>query len=127
MSPAGMNLQVHFIRLTESDDDVGGSMTTGTVIYNNVQGRIDPLPSDTMLMQQGLETKKLFSCMVWPGTLLVREYDEIQVVSPPNSSYFGQKFRVEDVTYSSNHPDQKRDCINLILTRSQIAHGNNYQ
>lgn len=124
---AGMNLGVKFIRFTDLDDDVGGSYPTGTILHNNIQGRIDEDPTRTEFLQQGLETKKIFSAMFWGNNLTFREQDEVVVISPPNHPYYGKYFRVVSHEISSNHPAQKRNVHLAKLERSQISHGEVYQ
>lgn len=124
---AGLNLGVKFIRQTYSDDEVGGAYPTGTILHNNIQGRIDEEPADTSFLQQGLETEKVFSAMFWGHNLTFREQDEVEVISPPNHEYYGKRFRVVSKTTSSNHPAQKRNVYLAKLERSQIAHTNEYQ
>ncbi len=126
--PAGFNLNVDFIRLTYgNDDDVGGSIPSGTTLHSNIMGRIDELEADSSFYQQGIETKKIFSAMFWGHNLTFREQDELDVVSPPNHEYYGQRFRVLSKTGSSNHPAQKRNVWVCKLERSQKAHKNSYQ
>jgi hypothetical protein len=124
---AGLNCLVNIIRLATTDDDVGGAYSTGTVLHQNVQARIDEEPTRTDFLQQGLETVKIFSGMFRGYRLLFREQDQVEVVSPPNHEYYGQRFRVVDKTGSSNHPAQKRNVWIVKLTRSQRSHGNPYQ
>ena len=129
---AGLNLLGKFIRLVYTDDDVGGAYPTGTVLYENISGKIAPLsfngmnPTD-LLGNQGLETKRPLSGMFWPGTLAIREQDEFEVTSPPNHRYFGQRFRVTTLEYDGNHPDQKRGHLLVTLVKSDIAHSNPFQ
>ena len=129
---AGLNLKVRFIRFTYSDDDVGGAAPTGTILYDNIDGKIAPLSFNGMnpaviMAMQGLETKRPLSGMFWPGTLAIREEDEIEVTSPPNHRYFGQRFRITTVEYDGWHPDQKRGHLLCTLVRSDIAHRNDVQ
>ena len=125
---AGLNCSVQFIRLVSgADDDVGGSTPTGTVLHSNIQARIDEEPTDTAFLQQGLETKKIFSAMFWGNNLTFREQDEVEVTSPPNHEYYGKRFRVVTHISTSNHPAQKRNVHLAKLERSQIAHTNIYQ
>lgn len=127
MTP-GMNMAVRFIRLTyQTDDDVGGSNPTGTYLHDWVEGRIEEAPANTALLQQGLETEKIFSAMFWGHLLTFREQDECEVISPPNHPYFGKRFRVISRTDSSNHPAQKRNTVLAKLKRSQISHKEQYQ
>jgi len=126
--PAGTNCAVKVIRLVyASDDDVGGSNPSGTVLHESLQARIEEELTDTAFIQQGLETRKVFSGMLWGWQLRVREQDEIEVVSPPNHIYFGKKFRVEDARYDSRHPAIKQNYLLVKLTRSQIAHREEFQ
>lgn len=125
--PAGLNCLVNIIRLTTTDDEVGGAYSTGTILYNSIDARIDEEPTRTEFLQQGLETVKIFSGMFWGHNLVFREQDQINVVSPPNHEYYGQRFRIVDKAGSSNHPAQKRNVWIVKLTRSQQSHGNNFQ
>ena len=124
---AGLNCSVQILRLIYADDEVGGSYPTGTILHNYVEARIDEEPTDTAFLQQGLETKKIFSAMLWGHNLTLREQDEVVVVSPPNHKYYGKYFRIMSHTSSSNHPAQKRNVYILKMERSQIAHGEVYQ
>jgi hypothetical protein len=126
--PAGINCAVDFIRLTyTSDDDVGGSVPTGTVLHSHVSARIEEAPTRTDFLQQGLETKKIFAGLFWGYDLDFREQDEVEIVSPPNHKYFGKRFRIVSQTEPNNHPAQKRNYHLAKLERSQIAHTNPYQ
>ena len=130
--PAGLNLLGKFIRLVYLDDDVGGSVASGTILYENVIGKIAPLSFNgmnpaTAYSDQGLETKRPLSGMFWPGTLKVREQDEFEVTSPPNHYYFGQRFRITTVEFDGWHPEPRRGYVLLTLVKSDIAHSNPYQ
>lgn len=126
--PAGMNARVKIIRLVYTDDDeVGGSYPSGVVLHESIQARIEQDLTDSSFFQQGLETRKTFSGMLWGYQLAVREQDELEVVSPPNHQYYGKRFRVEDARYDSSHPALKQNYLLVKLTRSQIAHREPYQ
>lgn len=125
--PGNMNCAVKIIRLVYSDDEVGGAYPTGTVLHENVQARIDENLADVRLVQQGLETLKTFSATFWGYQLAFREQDEVEVTSPPNHRYYGQRFRVVSQTEDSRHPAIKQRINFAILTRSQVAHRNPYQ
>ena len=129
---AGLNLEVKFIRLIYVDDDVGGSVASGTTLYEHISGKIAPLSFSNMnpmsnFNDQGLETKRPLSGMFWPGTLAIREQDECEVTSPPNHRYFGQRFRVTTMEYDGWHPEPKRGYVLVTLVKSDIAHTNNFQ
>lgn len=124
---AGNNLHVDIIRYSYPvDDEVGGALPSGTVIYPHVEARIQatvPIPAYAI---QGLETSKIMTAEVYPGTLNIQEYDQLQVVSPPNSPYYGWNFRIDTVQRSNMHPGDPRAYILLTLVRATL-HGNDYQ
>jgi len=120
---AGTNMWGNFLRLTyTSDDDVGGADPTGTILHEHISGRIEEIPANTLLTQQGLETKKQFTGVFWGHQLSFREQDQFEVTSPPNHAYYGKRFRVIRVNLDSNHPAQKRNTWGALLEREQIAH-----
>lgn len=125
--PAGLNCRVKVFRLVYQDDDVGGSVASGTTIHESLEATIEQDLIDSGFFQQGLETIKTFSGMIWGHNLQVREQDEIEVVSPPNHRYYGKKFRVMDARYDSRHPATKQKYLLVKLTRSQIAHAETFQ
>ena len=125
--PAGTNCRVRAIRLVYLDDDVGGAYPSGTTLHESLEARIDQDLIDSSFFQQGLETKKTFSGMIWGHQLLIQEQDEVEVVSPPNHKYFGKRFRVMEARYDSRHPAIKQNYLLVKLTRSQIAHSEPYQ
>ena len=127
MSPAGMNCKVNILGLLTADDEIGGAYSTGTILYSHVDARIDEEPTRTDYLQQGLETKKIFSGMLWGHNLVFREQQEVQVVSPPNHEYIGKRFRIVDKTGTSNHPSQKRNVWICKFERSQISHSEPFQ
>lgn len=124
---AGMNCSVRILRLVYLDDDVGGAEPTGTVLYSGIQARIDEEPANTQFLQQGLETIKIFSGLLWGHNLSFKEQDVIEVESPPNHEYFAKRFRVMSKTGSSNHPAQKRNVWIVKLRRSQVSHAEEFQ
>ena len=125
--PAGLNCRIKVYRQVYQDDDVGGSLASGTTLHESLEASIEQDLIDSGFYQQGLETIKTFSGMIWGYQLQVREQDEIEVVSPPNHVYYGKKFRVMEVRYDSRHPALKQNYLLVKLTRSQIAHSEPYQ
>lgn len=124
---AGNVLHVDIIRYSyPADDEVGGAVPSGTVVFPHVEGRIQastPIPAYAM---QGVETGKIMVGEFYPGTLDIREYDQCQVVSPPNSPYYGWNFRIDTVQRSNYHPADPRGMILCTLVRA-TKHGNDYQ
>jgi hypothetical protein len=125
--PAGMNCKLNILGLVTTDDEVGGAYSTGTVLHGFVDARIDEDLPRTDFIQQGLETVKTFSGMIWGHDLTFREQQEGEIVSPPNHEYFGKKFRIVSKVSSSNHPMQKRNVWIVKLVRSQVSHKEQYQ
>lgn len=125
--PAGNNCRVRAIRLVYTDDEVGGAYPSGTVLHESLEARLDEDSTDSAFIQQGLETTKVFSGMIWGWQLQIIEQDEIEVISPPNHRYFGKRFRVEDARYDSRHPSIKQGYLLVKLTRSQTSHRNEFQ
>lgn len=124
---AGMNCKINILGLVTIDDDVGGAYSTGTILHANIDARIDEDLPKTDFIQQGLETVKTFSGMIWGHALNFREQQEVEIVSPPNHEYIGKRFRIVSKVGSSNHPSQKRNVWIVKLTRSQISHKEQYQ
>lgn len=107
-----------------SDNAVGGAVVTGTV-YGNVtgyDGRLEEVPAQQLLLQQGLEVDKTFKLLLWPGNLPIQERWEIEVIKPEDHVYYGDRFRIRAVTYSSLNVRDPRQYMMLILSRSIYAH-----
>jgi len=121
---AGMNIRVKVWRMstTSSDDRVGGAIITGTNVYNIVMARIDEVPAQMVLVQQGLETLTIFRMTIMPGTLTIYERDEVEVVQPRDHYFYGDRFRVKGVTIPSHNPRDPRNYMTLLLTRSERMH-----
>lgn len=120
--PQGLNCAGDIIRWIDRDDDVGGNMPTGTILHSNVMARIQEQPTDTMFLQQGLETKKILSGLLWGPNLQIREQDEFIVMSPPNHEYYGKRFRIIAHQSPNVHPGIKQKYHLVKLERSQISH-----
>jgi len=120
---AGLNCRFNVWRIsTPTDDNVGGAVVTGTVVYYYIQARLHSVPSQQILLQQGLETEETFTAIVVPGNLDIRERDEIEDVAPYNSYYYGKRFRVTGSRHTDFAPDERRSYITLNLRRSEEAH-----
>lgn len=131
--PAGINCSVNIIRHIDADDDVGGSYPTGTVIHYSLQARIsDDFPDyvdklDSTYNGRGYESRKVFSGMIWGHNLKILEQDQIEIISPPNHDYFGNKFRIVQTSYGDRHPGIKQRYVLVKLERNQISHTDEFQ
>lgn len=113
-----------YTNIVGSDDAIGGSRPTGTVIYESVQARI-MLEKPTMaLMDQGLETGKIFTFSLMGMAKDTRENDVLECTSPNNSFYFGDKFRIIGEPRPSVSPTDPRYYLLANARRYEEAHGN---
>lgn len=120
---AGLNVRFDIYRILQDDDDeVGGSMITGSVVYPSVQGRFQKLNATQVYLEQGLETVRIFTCHLIPGTLDIKERDELQLVQPTDHPMFGQRFRIIDFSPADFNRRDPRNYINIQMTRSVRAH-----
>ncbi len=123
MTISGLNCRIDIFRINYSDDDiVGGAVTTGTVQYSGILARVQPSPPEQVFLQQGLETDRFFRATLIPGTLSVRERDEIEVVQPTDHKYYGLRFRVVGVQDVDLNPRDPRNYMILHLSRGVRAH-----
>lgn len=121
---AGQNTLCKIWRInTDPDDIVGGAVTTGTVVYDYIPIRFQAEPEQQLLLQQGLQTMRTFTVMVVPGYLDIRERDELEITDPKDHIYYGKRFRITSVSYSSHNRRDPRNYIRLGLIRSVVAHG----
>lgn len=120
---AGFNLKVDVWRLSfPSDDIVGGAVVTGTVVYHNIKGRMTEEKSSPLLLEQGIETERIFNIDIRPASLIVYERDEIEIVFPLTHWHYRQRFRVIGVKHPSMHATDSRDFLTLTLRRRDRAH-----
>ena len=120
---AGYNIRVDIWRMaTDSDDEVGGAMITGSVVYSGIQAFMQEQPTEMLLEQQGLPTLSIFNVTLIPGTLIIYERDEIEITKPLDHPLYGKKFRIMNHRYSSNNPRDPRNYILLHVTRSDRMH-----
>jgi hypothetical protein len=121
---AGNNVAINIWRIgyISGDDDIGGAIVTGSIVYSHMPARFQAQPAQQLLLQQGLETEELFEVVVQPGTLDIRQRDEVQIVEPFDHQDYNNRFRVINRQYSSLSPRDPRNWINLTVTRSVRAH-----
>ena len=124
MTIAGLNCRVDIYRVNYGDDDaVGGSMNTGTLQFQSVHARVHADPTEPLLVQQqGLQALRTFTANIIPGTLDVRERDELEVSQPLDHVYYGDRFRIIEVRHSNFNARDPRNYMMLQMTRSVRAH-----
>ena len=123
MSIAGLNCRIDIYYIDFDDDDiVGGAMVTGSLQYQNVSALLQANPENQVLSQQGLETVRTYTVTAIPGHLIVRERDEFEVSAPADHVYYGERFRITSVTYTSHNRRDPRNYLILGCNRSVRAH-----
>ena len=125
--PAGYNQLARIIDIDYlPDDSIGGSVPTGTMIYDNLLVLVDPLKPTTALLEQGIETVKLFETAVSARASNIKENNQLIIYAPEESPYFNQTFRVVAVRHPSMRPNDPRSQIIITLKRFEDAHSNQY-
>lgn len=120
---AGKNCRATIWRMVNlTDDSIGGAVISGTVAYGGLEIMLDSNPSEQILLQQGYETQNTFTATVVPGTLDIRERDELEVTEPVDSMYYQERFRIVGVQHSSHNHRDPRNYIMLDLVRSERSH-----
>lgn len=108
-----------------TDDNVGGALPTGTVLYSPVFARIFTEKPTLALLEQALETPELFSAILEPGNLSLNPNDQYEVTDPNISPYKNLKF----VIISIQNPSMldERRYVRVVMRRYVIAHSNDLQ
>jgi hypothetical protein len=119
----GLNLSLDVWR-TEyyTDDMIGGAVVSGTLQFHNVIARFEADLPTQVILEQGLETDHIITAVVVPGTLDIRERDEVEIIAPYDHWDINKRFRVVGVAHSSHNPRDPRNYMLLSLTRSVRAH-----
>lgn len=121
---AGLNTLFSLWRMEAQDDDyVGGASISGTVVYQNIPGRMQGFMPQQVYNAQGLETERTFTIVIAPGTRDIRERDELELTAPYDHFYFGDRFRVIGVLPSDFDTRDPRNYMMLTTSRSIKAHG----
>lgn len=115
----GLNLKISVWRMgtVGPDDAVGGAISTGTVVYESVEGRLSQASPSQIMLEQGLEVDTIWTCRVRPPNLDIRERDEIEITWPPLHPHLNDRFRIRGVRRTSMHPRDGRGFIDLTLSR----------
>jgi hypothetical protein len=119
---AGYNLRTTIWRLEDQDDDeYGGNIITGTVLYCDVRARLQALKPDPLLLQQGAEVASLFRMMVRGSDRDYREFDEVEVTWPRGHKYYGERFRILKIQEDALHPLDRRNFVEFTLTKAKYS------
>jgi hypothetical protein len=120
---AGMRLRVTVHSISQgADDEVGGAVHTGTAGIVSIPAAVEYLKPSTILLEQGIEIKRMARVMVQPGSLTIYERDELEVVGPPGHEDIGLFFRVASVDRTGFSPNDTR-ARHLVLTCERMGRG----
>jgi hypothetical protein len=126
--PAGLNRVCKVIRFSyPTDDQVGGAVPSGTVLYSSLDIRIKSEKPTQALLEQGLQTPTIFAGFLFAGNVDIQHNDQIEIAFPTMDWFYGKKFRVIGIQRSSSHPAQDRNQIRLVLKRWGEEHSNDLQ
>lgn len=131
--PAGLNRVCEVIRFSNeisgvsTDDEQGGAVPTGTVVYQNLGLRIKSEEPTLVLLEQGLATPTLFSAHLFSGLIVIEHNDQIRITAPTNDFLYNKKFRVIGIQRSSNTSSQDRNFIRITLKRWEESVSNAVQ
>ncbi len=117
---AGMRMQVTVHSVTQgADDEVGGAVLTGTASIVAIPASIQYLKPSQLLLEQGIEVRRFARVLVQPGSLVIYERDELEVVGPAGHEDVGKLFRVESIERTGLSPNDSRGRF-LILTCERL-------
>lgn len=127
---AGFNNAGRIWRFTASknNDDIGGAVPTGTVLYNTVFSRIASEKPTLALLEQGLETPEIFRAELSyvpyspTGTFDVQHNDQYEVTAPQVSPFFQKRFVIIGVQHVS-YNDARR-FLRVTMRRLETANSN---
>lgn len=123
---AGLNARVKVWRIVEQDDDDhGGAIVSGTVLYDTTDARLQAIKPSPLLLQQGLEVDSLFRLIVQSSERDYREYDEVEVIWPPKHKYCGNRFRIIKVQEDALHPCDRRSFVEFTLSKMKYSRSGN--
>jgi hypothetical protein len=106
---AGMRMQVTIHSIGQGpDDEVGGAIYTGTATLLSIPATIQYLTPSRLLLEQGTEVKRIAKILVQPGSLVIVEQDEVEVVGPPGHEDVGRLFKVVSVDRTGFSPNDTR-------------------
>lgn len=133
MPVAGMNLKGRIWRYIADgrDDDQGGAVPTGTVLYDNIFSRIYTDRPTQAILEQGIQTDEIFNAyLTYPpfsvtGAYDVRQNDQYEVTFPPISPHYGKKFVIIGVQYPTFM--DARHHLRVKLRREVYANTNELQ
>lgn len=122
---AGLNSKGRIWKFTYTDDRVGGSLPSGTVVYDNVYARIAEQKSTQALLEQGLETPTILNAVFEPGTMHLQSNYVYEDCYWQAGQFYGEKFVIIGVHFPSLQDGRR--YLTATLRRFDEAHTENLQ
>lgn len=123
--PAGTNYLVKIFRpTTPVDDIVGGAIPVDTLVHDHLLARIEARRPTMALLEQGLDTIKLFVADLSWIAKDTKENDLLYVFEPVDAPYAGLKFRIISVRLPSLRGNDPRSHVQVTLRRWSDNHTN---
>jgi hypothetical protein len=121
---AGLNSQARLWRYTNianSDDSVGGSIPSGTILKENVYCRIEQMKATQVLLEQGLDLPEMFQgFLVYTGDPIdIRNNDQLEIYSPPISPFYNKRFRILGYRHSSQMDGRR--FVEVTMRRHEVG------
>ena len=114
----GLNLQVNIWRMSQgTDDDVGGSVITGSVVYFDERAAIFARRPSQRALEQGLEVPALFDMTIRAHNVTLYERDEVEVVQPVGHPHYGNRFRIMGIQPGRRHYRKAHQHVTLSRIR----------
>lgn len=93
--PAGMNLLCQVWDYNyDDDDDIGGAVPSGTMLYDDVELRIAANRPTQAIREQGILGIDTYVGFLRNYTLDVENNNELLITAPSSSPYYNKRFRI---------------------------------
>ena len=96
--PAGLNLLAEVwdfnYDLGQGDDEIGGAQPSGTILYSQIELRIQSQKPTPALLEQGIVGISTYIGLIRDRTLDIENNNEIRVTAPVNSPYYNKYYRI---------------------------------
>lgn len=113
---AGFRMNITVWRMNQvADDDIGGAIFTGTAVYQNLPALVDYREPNMLLLEQGIEVKRMAKVMIQPGTFDIKSRDELEIVGPVGHEDVGKRMRIRNISRTGFSPNDSRGRW-LVLT-----------
>src|SRR4030065_2522353 len=99
------------------DDTIGGALTTGTVIYENVPATITETGGSITMAQQGYEVPATYKVYAKMPQGVIHELDELEITYPSNHPLYNKHLRVTRIHLLSLNAYSRRNFVYMTVVR----------